>query len=127
VFAAGLFRLSSALLRFLLTAAPLALDPAGELLCGPDGEGLGPGRSVFPSEEARRAAWFSHRDEILADCNALARPSAWWRYRSGTREPNPLQGERQAETLERLGLLRPDASEFREDRRFGAPEGRHIR
>src|SRR5262245_9181986 len=37
-------------------------------------------RSAFPSAEAKRAAWFRHRDELLAHCHPFRRPSAFWLY-----------------------------------------------
>jgi len=43
-----------------------------ELVLGPGGSD-----SVFPSEEARRAAWEEHRDELLA---AFTRPWAAAQY-----------------------------------------------
>lgn len=46
-----------------------------ELVCGPSGAG----QSVFPSEEARQAAWEVHRSELLTNAEGR-RPWAWWRY-----------------------------------------------
>ncbi len=70
-----------------------------ELLIGPGG------RSAFASDAARRAAWQAHREEILKRWEhgyPGMRPSAWWRYDA----PEPrLENERDAEALERLGLL----------------------
>src|SRR6266699_1343752 len=41
----------------------LTMEEEFELIIGPHGEG----QSVFPPEEARRAAWEAHREELLAE------------------------------------------------------------
>ena len=47
--------------------------------------------NIFESDDARRATWFEHRDEIMARCSADhdqhhykpgTRPSGWWDYQS---------------------------------------------
>jgi hypothetical protein len=61
---------------------------------------------AFASEEARRAAWEIHRDELLAREHIPGnRPAAWWDYEA----PEPRDHrEAEADQLQRLGLLTPD-------------------
>ena len=45
-----------------------------ELICGPAG------KSAFASDAERRSAWFTYRDQVMADINAGARPWAQCQY-----------------------------------------------
>jgi hypothetical protein len=70
---------------------------------------IGPGReSWFPSDEARRAAFFAHRDQVMSVGPAGSRPYAWWRYESGLKgwptEPYP-SGAEEAVWLRENGYL----------------------
>ncbi len=52
---------------------------------------IGPGEeSVFADDGARRAAWFAHRDELLAQGPAGSRPWGFWQYESGLEGPPPV-------------------------------------
>jgi hypothetical protein len=56
----------------------------------------------FDSRAELEAAWWRHRDELLASVNATTRPAAWWALEfKGERKP----GERDWQALERLGML----------------------
>jgi hypothetical protein len=46
-------------------------------------------RPAFPSDAARRAAWFRHRDHLMAVCCDApgARCDAWWSYESPVPRP----------------------------------------
>jgi len=86
-------------------------DQKLELVFGPpsftDSEAFSPElperlRSCFESPFLRRAAWFRHRDELMADRGAGSRPGGFWWYEAPTR---PREGESEAACLGRLGLL----------------------
>jgi hypothetical protein len=62
-----------------------------------------PGRSAFAGEEARRAAWFHHRDRLLQHCSHGKRPAAWWDFECPIRRPRDRDYEEAA--LFEVGLL----------------------
>jgi hypothetical protein len=71
--------------------------------------GAAPFPHAFKDERSRRAAWFLHRDTLLAECNAGSRPEGWWDYE----QPNKRQaGERNLAALLRLGLLTDAERQF---------------
>jgi hypothetical protein len=59
----------------------------------------------FATDEARREAWFRHRDQFMARCRAGRRPDAWWSYEAPFRRPPPEQYEREPARLYEAGLL----------------------
>lgn len=62
-------------------------------------------RSPFKSALTRRAAWYEHRHDILAnwlDSHPGKRPGAWWSYEA---KEQPAHGEEEWETLIRLGVM----------------------
>jgi hypothetical protein len=62
---------------------------------------VGEGRP-FATEEARRAAWEEHREELLYSGNPGSRPGAFWQYDyPGSKIPH----ESDLQALFRLGLL----------------------
>jgi hypothetical protein len=61
-------------------------------------------RSCFETPILRRAAWFKHREELMASRSAGSRPGGFWWYEARER---PREGESQADCLKRLGLLEP--------------------
>jgi hypothetical protein len=58
---------------------------------------------AFPSEEARRAAWFEHRDELLLSMGPGRRPCAFWEY--DPEAPRYPRHGCQARVLYERGLL----------------------
>ena len=62
-----------------------------------------PHRPGFASEEARREAWFAHRDLLLMHCSGGKRPAGWWDYECPIRRPRDSDYEEAA--LYEAGLL----------------------
>jgi hypothetical protein len=60
-------------------------------------------RPAFASDEARRAAWFHHRDRLLQYCSGGQRPAGWWDYECPI--PRPRDRNYAAATLYEAGLL----------------------
>jgi hypothetical protein len=109
----------------------LSFDQLGELLWGPgapDSIAFNPAtianrRSYFESPLVRRAAYFGHRDEVLADHNAGQRPWAWWQFEARERPRENVRkvegydwrgqliyydvNESEADCLRRMGQLQP--------------------
>jgi hypothetical protein len=75
----------------------LTFEQLGELLWGPDHRG-----SYFENALQRRAAYFYHREAVLADQNAGQRPWAFFEYE--LRE-HPPQISKQAPFLRRKKVL----------------------
>jgi len=68
------------------------------LLCGP---AIRP--DAFTDEAAMRAAWFRHREGLLAEVNPTTRPWGLWEYE--VREhPDRRRGERDSTTMLRLNV-----------------------
>ncbi|HWE52464.1 MAG TPA: hypothetical protein VG273_21900 [Bryobacteraceae bacterium] len=55
----------------------------------------------FETPEARREAWFTHRDRLMALMGPGVRPQAFWEYEGHKRH----RGEKSVDALRRLGLL----------------------
>ena len=70
-----------------------------DLICG---EGIC-GRA-FETAAARRASWYEHRAEVMADVGPLQRPQAYWDF-----EALKLPCEKDLAALKRLNLLTPAA------------------
>ena len=68
-----------------------------ELILGPTGGG-------FANDTEREAAWWAHREALLADANPTTRPWGFWEYEQGGRHP---RHGKQAATLAELGMLTP--------------------
>lgn len=62
------------------------------------------GPSPFPSEQARREAWMTHREALLAS-DKDGRPHAWVCYEGGGFLPS--EGGRISLALVRLGIWKP--------------------
>jgi hypothetical protein len=62
-----------------------------------------PSRPGFPNAEARRQAWFDHRDQLLQHCRWGKRPAGWWDYECPIRRPRNHDYEEAA--LFEAGLL----------------------
>ena|SRR6266581_3906308 len=81
----------------------LTLDMEFELTLGPSHVS----HSMWPSDEARRAAYFANRDQVM-DGPAGSRPWAWWEYESGRKgwpsEPY-LSGDEATAWLRKQGFL----------------------
>jgi hypothetical protein len=75
----------------------LTVEQTLALLIGPTGD-------EFANDAAREAAWFLHRDELLADVNPTTRPWAYWQFEQGGKHPK--HGE-EAARLAELDLLTP--------------------
>ncbi len=69
----------------------LSIEQYDELVLGP---GMVDPFTRFRDIEAREEAWFAHREEILAEMSAGARPWAWWHYESGLGSPPPAPVDR---------------------------------
>jgi hypothetical protein len=76
----------------------LTYDQENELLYGPPGAAL----SDFESPFLRRAAWYEHREDLMADPTPGMRPWGWWAYEGGGQRP-----EDEAAELRRMGKLEP--------------------
>jgi hypothetical protein len=63
---------------------------------------LGPTGNEFASDAFRKAAWWEHREALLADVNPTTRPWGFWQYEQGGK--HPAHGQ-QAARLAELGLL----------------------
>jgi hypothetical protein len=74
-----------------------------ELDLGPRGRD----QSEFPSDEARKEAYFANRPRLLDDIGPGSRPWAFWRYES-PRFPDHAIFEDDAEALVVLGLADPE-------------------
>ena len=68
-----------------------------DLICG---EGIC-GRA-FETAAARRASWYEHRAEVMANIGPLQRPAAYWDY-----DALKLPCEKDLPALKRLNLLTP--------------------
>ena len=66
---------------------------------------IGPTGGEFATEVEREAAWWEHREELMADVNPTTRPWAFWQYEQGGK--HPARGK-EAATLEKLGMLTPE-------------------
>lgn len=88
-------------------AEELTTDQYWELLIGPRGADV----SAFESTAEARAAWRTHREDMLSVCPAGQRPEGFWKYEArGKRQP----GERDDVALIRLGLAgAADVAAFR--------------
>ena len=78
----------------------LTLDQEDELLLGPGGKGI----SDFESPFLRRAAWYEHREDLMADPTPGMRPWGFWEFEVG-HHPADVGIDGQAKELRRLGLL----------------------
>jgi hypothetical protein len=57
--------------------------------------------SAFDTPEAREAAWFAHRDELMSLLGPMSRPQGFWDYEGYSKLPR----EKDFAALKRLGLL----------------------
>jgi len=84
-------------------AAGLDFDSWVDLMYGPN-----PYRPVYASPFLRRAAWATHKNSLLAECQDTAhRPQAWWEYDLG-RLPDFSKNECQVELLVEIGQASED-------------------
>jgi hypothetical protein len=59
--------------------------------------------AAFPTPAEARAAWFAHRDHLMADAGEGKRPVGWWAFEAG--EPQPRSRGAEAARLAQLGEL----------------------
>ncbi len=85
----------------------LSIEQFDELVFGPHYDRLELA-TEFVDDAGRRAAWFAHRDEVMADNPAGHRPWAWWEYESGLKDslekPRP-RGDTAVAWLRKHGFL----------------------
>jgi hypothetical protein len=63
-------------------------------------------RPGFGDDDARREAWFRHRDWLMARCRRGRRPEAWWDYEAPI--PRPDDFDYQKAALWEANLLTPE-------------------
>jgi hypothetical protein len=61
--------------------------------------------TAFASEAARRAAWETHRESLMADCHPGRRPHAFWQYDEPKAHAQRMALETDVQLLWRHGLL----------------------
>lgn len=65
---------------------------------------------LVDNEPLWRSLWETYGDELTAEHihrNPGTRPKGWWKF-THDRDLEPLEGEAQVETLDRLGLIGPE-------------------
>jgi len=65
---------------------------------------IGPTGGEFASEAEQKAAWYAHREALLADVTPTTRPWAFWQYEQGGKHP---RHGTEAAVLAAGGLLTP--------------------
>jgi hypothetical protein len=61
--------------------------------------------TAFASEAARRMAWETHRESLMADCHAGRRPWAYWKFDAPEIQAQRMELETDVQLLWRFGLL----------------------